>query len=151
MDVIDMRILEILQNDAKLTTKEIAAQLSLTPTPVYERIKKMERSGVIKQYVALLDPEKLNKAFTVFVGITIKEHGKASREDFLNSISSLDDILELYHVSGTYDFMAKVRFGNVKEYKNFLIDKIASITNISDIHSQIVLEELRSNPSIKLS
>lgn len=150
MDAIDKQILEFLQNDAKLTAKEMAEKLSLTPTPVYERIKKLERSGVIQKYVALLDSEKVDKSLIVFLNITIKEHQIEHRQRFVEEISSLKDIVELYHTSGSYDFLAKVRFSNIKEYRNFLVNEITAIKNIGDIDSQIVLEEIKHSTIIQV-
>lgn len=150
MDSVDIKILDFLQKDAKLTAKELASNLSLTPTPVYERIKKLEKSGIIKKYVAILDADKLNKSLIVFMNITIKEHDLKSRNLFLDQISKLDAVLEFYHTSGMYDFMVKVRFENIREYKEFLVNEISSIENISDIDSQIVLEELKSTTGIIL-
>ncbi len=148
MDSIDIKILNFLQRNAKMTAKEMADKLYLTATPIYERIKKMEKSGVIKQYVALLDPELLNRSLVVFINIAIKEHRASERESFLNEIKKLHEIVELYHTSGNYDFIAKVRFSNVKEYKEFLVNRISLIPNIADIDSQIVLDEVKYSTRI---
>jgi Lrp/AsnC family leucine-responsive transcriptional regulator len=148
MDKIDLQILDFLQKDAKLTAKEMAIKLSLTTTPIYERIKKMEKMGIIKSYVALVDAEKINMGLTVFMNITIKEHHRDYRFKFVDDMSRLKDIVELYHTSGSYDFLAKVRFANVKEYRNFLVNELASIKNIGDIDSQIVLEEIKYSTAI---
>jgi DNA-binding Lrp family transcriptional regulator len=150
MDKFDIKILDFLQNNAKLTAKELASKLSLTPTPIYERIKKMEKSGIIKKYVAILEPDLLNKSLVVFMNITIKEHDKISRAKFIANMSALKNVSECYHTSGTFDFLVKVRFSSVKEYKNFLVEDVASIANIGDIDSQIVLEEIKSSTNIIL-
>ena len=150
MDEFDKKILDFLQKNAKLTAKEMASELALSQTPIYERIKKLEKMGVIKDYVAILDGEILNKALIVYMNITVKEHGHESRKKFIDKISGLKDVAELYHTSGTYDFLAKVRFANVKEYRDFLVNHIATVENISDIDSQIVLEEIKSSTYINL-
>lgn len=151
MDNIDLKILDFLQKDAKLTAKELAVELSLTPTPIYERIKKLEKRGIIKKYVALLDANKLDKSFIVFMNITMKEHNIKNRNKLIEQFSKLKDVTELYHTSGTYDFMARVRFANVHEYRNFLVNHISTIDNIGDIDSQIVLEEIKSSTYVNLS
>ena len=151
LDETDLKILEFLQEDAMLTAKELSAKLSLSSTPIYERIKKLEKAGVIKKYVALLDPEKLNKQLMVFINITIKEHNQEKREKFLKTILDLEDVVELYHTSGSYDFMAKVRFENIKDYREFLVNRIAPIENIADIDSQIVLDEIKHTTKLKLA
>lgn len=151
MDATDLKILDYLQNDATMTAKELASKLSLSPTPVYDRIRKLEKLGIIKQYVAILDAELLDKSLIVFLNLTIKEHHMEARKNLLQKLIELKDVTELYHTSGTYDFVAKVRFSNVKEYKDFLVNHIASIDNISDIESQIVLEEIKHSTKINLT
>jgi len=150
MDGFDKKILDFLQKDAKLTAKELSNRLSLSQTPIYERIKKLEKLGVIKDYVAILDADTVNKGLMVFMNITIKEHGHKSRKKFIDEISKLKEVAELYHTSGSYDFLAKVRFANVKEYRDFLVNHIAIVENISDIDSQIVLEEIKASTYINL-
>lgn len=148
MDNYDKKILDFLQKNAKLTAKEIANKISLSQTPIYERVKKLEKLGIIKDYVAILDSEKLGKSFIVYMNITIKDHSHLPRQKFIDSISSLKDVTELYHTSGSFDFLAKVRFANVKEYRDFLVNEIAIVDNISDIDSQIVLEEIKASTYI---
>lgn len=148
MDTIDKKILEILQSDAMKTAKEMAEELSLTATPIYERIRKLENSGIIKQYVALLDPEMMGQNIVVFMNITIKEHQAAKRNEFVEELMKLPAVAEFYHTSGAYDFLVKVRFNTIKEYKDFLVNEVASIPNISDIDSQIVLEEIKYSTKI---
>ena len=150
MDATDKKILEILQMDAMKTAKEMASELSLTTTPIYERIKKLENAGFIKQYVALLDADLLGKNIVVFMNITIRDHHSDKRNEFVKQLQSLESVVELYHTSGTYDFLAKVRFSNIKEYKEFLLNDVTSISNIGDLDSQIVLEEVKYSTKIVL-
>ncbi|MBK7130446.1 MAG: Lrp/AsnC family transcriptional regulator [Crocinitomicaceae bacterium] len=150
MDEIDIKILKHLQEDAKITTKDLASRLSLSVTPVYERIRKLEKSGIIKKYVAVLNADLLNKSLIVFLNLTIKEHHLAARKALLQELVSLNEISELYHTSGTYDFVAKVRFENIKEYKDFLVNRVAGIENIADIESHIVLDEIKHSTEIYL-
>lgn len=150
MHPIDIKILEMLQSNSERTAKEMAAELSLTTTPVYERIKKLEKAGYIKKYVALLNTDLLNKNIIVFMNITIKDHHKKARDIFVKNMESLKEVTEFYHTSGSFDFLAKVRFSNIKEYRNFLVNEVASIPNISDIDSQIVLEEIKYSTEISI-
>jgi len=150
MHPIDIKILEMLQENSERTAKEMAAELSLTTTPVYERIKKLEKAGYIKKYVALLDTDVLNKNIIVFMNITIKDHHKEARDKFVKEMESLKEVNEFYHTSGSFDFVAKVRFGNIKEYRDFLVNQVAAIRNINDIDSQIVLEEIKYSTKVSL-
>lgn len=150
MNPIDLKILDMLQTNSERTAKEMAAELSLTTTPVYERIKKLEKAGFIKQYVALLNTDLLNKNIIIFMNMTIKDHHKEARDEFVQNMESLEEVSELYHTSGSFDFLAKVRFSNIKSYRDFLVNKVAAIRNISDIDSQIVLEEIKYSTKVAL-
>lgn len=150
LDVIDIKILEKLQTNAMITAKELASELSLTTTPIYERIKKLQNSGIIKQYVALLDADLIGKGITVFINITIKDHHSEKRDEFITQMEKLPSVVEFYHTSGSFDFLAKVRFSNIKEFRDFLVSELSSIHNISDIESQIVLEEIKYSTKVIL-
>lgn len=150
MDATDRKILEILQTNAMITAKEMAAKLSLTTTPIYERIKKLQNSGIIKQYVAILDADLLGKSILVFMNITVKEHQSEKRDEFVKQMKRLGSIVELYQTSGSYDFLAKARFEDIHSFRNFLVNDLASIKNIGDIDSQIVLEEIKYSTKIIL-
>lgn len=151
LDAVDIKILEKLQTNAMITAKELASELSLTTTPIYERIKKLQSSGIIKQYVALLDANLLGKNIIVFINITIKDHHASKREEFVIKMKSLEAVIEFYHTSGSFDFLAKVRFSNIQEFRNFLVNEVSAIYNISDIESQIVLEEIKYSTKLILN
>jgi len=151
LDAIDVQILEKLQENAMITAKELASDLSLTTTPIYERIKKLQNSGIIKQYVALLDADLIGKSITVFINITIKDHHSEKRDEFVRQMEKLSAVMEFYHTSGSFDFLAKVRFSNIQEFRNFLVNELSSIHNISDIESQIVLEEIKYSTKVILN
>ena len=128
----------------------LKVKIALSQTPVYERIKKLERNGVIKKYVAILEPEKLDKSLVVFMNITILEHRVGSREEVIDQLSELHEINELFQTSGQYDFMAKVRVSKVSDYRDFLVEKMAAINNIKNIESHIVLEEIKYSTSLNI-
>lgn len=148
IDDTDRKILEILQENAMATAKEMANDLSLTTTPIYERIKKLQKTGIIKQYVALLDADILDKSILVFMNITIKDHHSEKRNEFVQEMQKLKDVIEFYHTSGSFDFLVKARFSDIRSFKNFLVNEVASILNIGDIESQIVLEEIKYSTKI---
>lgn len=150
MDDIDRQILEILQEDSMKTAKEMASKLSLTTTPIYERIKKLQSTGVIKKYVALLDADLLDKNLVVFMNITIRDHQAEKRNEFVKKMETLEAVRELYHTSGNFDFLVKVRFSTIKEYREFLLNEVAAFKNIGNIDSQIVLEEIKYSTRIVL-
>jgi len=150
MNPIDIKILDMLQTNSSRTAKEMATELSLTTTPVYERVKKLEKAGYIKQYVALLNTDLLNKNIIVFMNMTIKDHHKEARDKFVKCMEELEEVSEFYYTSGSFDFLAKVRFATVQDYRDFLVNKVAAIRNINDIDSQIVLEEIKHTTKVAL-
>ncbi len=150
LDETDKKILNLLQSDGKLTAKNLADSIGLTQTPVYERIRKLERLGIIDKYVALVNPSLLNKDLVVFMNITIKEHVAGSREKLVAALTDINEVTELYHTSGRYDFMAKVRVADVKDYRDFLVEKVGKIDNIKDITSHMVLDDIKTSTKISL-
>ena len=150
VDELDLKILKLLQSDAKLTAKNLWDKIALSQTPVYERIKKLEKNGVIKKYVALLEPEKLDRGLIVFMNITIGEHKIGGREELIETISQLDEVIELFHTSGQFDFVAKVRVSNVASYRDFLVQKMSMIDNIKNIVSHMVLEEIKYSTALNI-
>ncbi|MDG1659347.1 MAG: Lrp/AsnC family transcriptional regulator [Crocinitomicaceae bacterium] len=150
MNEIDKKILEILQENALITAKELGEKLSMTSSPIYGRVKKLQKTGIIKQYVALLDADLLGKSIIVFMNITIKDHHSDKRNEFVQQMEKLEPVVEFYHTSGSFDFLAKVRFSDIKSFRDFLVNEVASIHNISDIESQIVLEEIKYSTKIIL-
>ena len=113
LDHIDLAILRALQKNARLTTKEVAAQVNLSSTPVFERIKRMERDGIIKQYVAIVDASKLNRGFTVFTSVKLRHCTLEAAREFIQCVENLPEVTECYNISGANDYLLKV---NVEEY-----------------------------------
>lgn len=150
IDKTDLAILKHLQNNSTITTKELASKLHLTPTPVYERIKKLEREGYIKKYVALLDKQKLNKGLMVFCNVSLKEHGKNIGKKFVTDIVSLPEIVECYNISGEYDFMLKILVADMSSYQNFVMNKLSSIENIGSAHSIFVMGEIKNSTVVPI-
>lgn len=143
MDEIDKRILTLLQNNAKQNTKEIANQIGLTVSPTFERIRKLEQQGYIKNYVAILDGKKVGKSLTVLCQITLIQHAKPLLENFKAKITSYSEVMECHHVSGNFDFLLKVAVDSIDEYYAFAIDKLSSMDGISNVQSAFVLDEIK--------
>lgn len=145
MDAIDKKILVLLQQDAKLNTKEIAEKVGLSVSPTFERIKKLEQKEYIKKYVALLDPTKVGKSISVYCQVTLSVHSRESIDDFKQHIHVLPEIMGCYHVSGNYDFLLKVAVNDMNEYQKFVIDKLSVIKGISNVQSSFVMEEIKND------
>lgn len=150
LDEIDLKLLEILQSNGKLTTKEIAQQVHLSPTPVYERIRRLERDGVIKKYVALIEAEKVGKGLIVFCDITLKEHTKDIGHQFVQEIMSLKYVSECYNISGDHDFRLKIIVRDMKHYQDFVINDLGSIKNVGSAHSTFVMGVIKHDYAVPL-
>lgn len=148
LDAIDWKLLEILQQNGKLTTKEIAKKVNLSSTPVYERIKRMERLGIIKNYIAIVDAEKIGMSLTVFCNVTLKEHTKEIGNRFVKEITSLRQVTECYNISGDYDFMLKIIVKDMRQYQDFVINDLGSIKNIGSAQSTFVMGVIKQSYSV---
>jgi len=143
LDKIDKKLLQCLQKDAKITTKELAAQLGLTISPVYERIKRLENLGYIKQYVAVLDKNLLSRKMTTFCHVSMRYHNEAFIEKFEKEIQNLEEVQECYHMAGEVDFLLKINVGSLEEYHDFVKSKLSKIDNIGVLNSTFVLKEIK--------
>ena len=139
LDELDLSILRLLQQNAKMTVKEISDQVHLSTTPVHERIKRMEQSGVIKQYATLIDPGKVKKGLMVICYVSLKQHNKIAGAKFIKSIQELDEVIECYNISGEFDFMLKVVAENMDAYYNFHVNKLSQAENIGHVQSVFVM------------
>ncbi len=150
LDIIDMQILRILQKNAKLTTKELADAVNLTPTPVFERQKRLERQGYIKKYVAVLDPDKLNKSLLVFCKVKLQQINHEIADSFVRRINHIPEVTECYNTSGAYDYLLQVRATDMKQYQEFILNKLGEIENVSSIESTFVMSEVKHTYGINI-
>lgn len=148
LDTVDIKILKILQDNAKLTTKEIAEKVSLSSTPVFERQRRLEREGYIKRYTAELDPEKLGCNLIVFCSIKLKQHTKENGFQFMEAINKIETITNCYNISGDYDFMLKIYVQDMKHYQDFVLNTLGEIDAIGSLHSTFVIGEVKSSRAI---
>ena len=149
-DETDLQLLRTLQKNAKLTTKELADAVHLTPTPVFERQKRLERQGYIKRYVAVLDPEKLGQGLLVFCKVKLKQINHEIADSFVRRIQRIPEVTECYNTSGNYDYLLKVRTANMKQYQEFVLTKLGDIESVGSIESTFVMSELKQSYGINL-
>ncbi len=135
----DLAILKLLEQNARITVKEISSKIHLSTTPVHERIKRMEEEGVIKQYVTLIDSAKVNKALTVICYVSIRQHGKNAGVKFIKAIQSLSEVIECFSISGEFDFMLKVVCADMNTYYDFHVNKLSEIENVGQVQSVFVM------------
>jgi DNA-binding Lrp family transcriptional regulator len=139
LDDTDLQILCMLQENARITMREMAKQLGLSTTPVFERIKRLEKEGVIKRYVALLDPKSIDRDLLAFVQVSLKEHSKKAVEEFIRLVIDFDEVMECYHLTGDSDFMLKVVARDMEAYNEFILNKMSVIPNLGRVRSQFAL------------
>ena len=150
LDDTDLQILRTLQKNAKLTTKELADAVHLTPTPVFERQKRLEKRGYIKKYVAILDAEKLGKGLLVFVKVKLKQIDHEIADAFVRRIKRMPEVTECYNTSGAYDYLLKVRAESMQQYQEFILYKLGEIDQLSSIESTFVMSEVKQAYGINI-
>jgi Lrp/AsnC family leucine-responsive transcriptional regulator len=143
LDATDLRILRLLQINSKLTNKEIAEEVGLTITPVYERIKRLEENGFIRHYRAELDRHLLGFEMIAFCNVSLKEHNRNYLDEFEKAVEELHEVVECYHIAGMFDYLLKVVITDMPAYHSFIIDKLAALDNIGNVQSMFVMKEIK--------
>ncbi len=139
LDKKDLEILKLLQENARITIKEISGKIHLSTTPVHERIKRMEESGVIKQYATLVNHEKVKKGLMVICYVSLKQHSKNAGVKFIKTIHELNEVVECFSISGEFDFMLKVICEDMNTYYDFHVNKLSQIENMGHLQSIFVM------------
>ena len=150
LDTIDKKLLLLLQQDSTQTTKALAQKLNLSVTAIYERVKKLEREGIINKYVAIVNRNKVNRGFVVFCHLKLVQHTKEYLTKFEQQVVKLDEVLECYHVSGDYDYILKIFVANMEEYREFMVTKLTTLQHIGSTHSTFMIGEVKNSNIIVL-
>jgi DNA-binding Lrp family transcriptional regulator len=138
-DKIDLSILKLLQENARITIKEISQKVHLSTTPVHERIRRMEENGVIKQYATIVNGARVKKGLMVICYVSIRQHSKNAGQKFIKSILELNEVIECLTISGEFDFMLKVVAENMDEYYDFHVNKLSALENVGNVQSVFVM------------
>ncbi len=139
LDEKDILILRLLQENARITIREISAAIHLSTTPVHERIRRLEESGVIRQYVTILDPVKVKKGLMVICYVSLRQHSKNAGSKFIRTIMGLDEVIECLTISGEFDFMLKVVAESMDKYYDFHVNRLSQIENVGNVQSVFVM------------
>lgn len=139
LDQKDLAILKLLQENARITIKEISDKMHLSTTPVHERIKRLEETGVIKQYATLVDHTKVKKGLMVICYVSLNLHNKNAGSKFIKAIQEMNDVIECYNISGEFDFMLKVVAENMDAYYDFHVNKLSQVENMGRLQSVFVM------------
>ena len=137
LDKVDLQILRTLQENARLTTKELAARVSLSSTPVFERLKRLENGGYIKKYIAVLDAEKLNQGFVVFCSVKLRRLNRDIAAEFTRIIQDIPEVTECYNISGGYDYLLKIHSPNMKYYQEFILNVLGTIDSLGSLKAPL--------------
>ncbi len=151
LDKIDSQILAILQKNSNRTTKSIANELGMTTSPIFERIKKLEKEGYIEKYVAVLNNKKIGLKLTVFIGITLQGHTRSFLEKFVKEINNFPEVVECHRVSGNFDYLLKLVVEDIEAYETFIISKLTLLPYLGNVQSLITLSTGKETNEIDLS
>lgn len=150
LDDIDRKMLRLLQQNAKYTTKELAAHLGLTTTPVHERLKRLERDGFITGYVALLDPKKVDQGMLAFCEVSLNQHSHDYLKAFEAAVKPMEEVVALHHMAGRFDYLLKVIVKDMNEYQLFVNERLSRVTGIRQVQTSFVLNEVKNTTAIPL-
>lgn len=151
IDKTDKQILRFLQKDSNITIRELSKALSLSTTPIFKRIKRMEELGIIEGYHAKLNPEKLGKKLFAFVQVSLKEHTKAKVHKMMDKLVKMDEIQECHYVTGGADLLLKVLVKDMEAYNHFVTEKLFTVSNISRIESLLSLTSKKNTFSVSIT
>ena len=150
LDKVDIQILRTLQENSRLTTKELATRVSLSSTPVFERLKRLEANGYIKKYIAVLDAEKLNQGFMVFCKVKMQHMNYDIAVQFAEIISGIPEVTECYNISGSFDYLLKIHAPDMKYYQSFILNVLGRVENLSSLESVFVMDVIKHEYGIHI-
>lgn len=150
LDKTDLQILRTLQENARLTIKELAARVSLSSTPVFERLKRLEAGGYIKKYIAVLDAEKLNRGFVVFCHVKMNRLNREIAQEFSRIVRDIPEVTECYNISGSFDYLLKIHAPDMKYYQKFVLNVLGTIEHLASLESVFVMDEVKHAYGIRV-
>jgi Lrp/AsnC family leucine-responsive transcriptional regulator len=150
LDKTDLQMLRVLQADARITVKDLALKVHLSPTPVFERLHRLENEGIIKRYTAVVDAAKLGRGFLVFCSVRLRRMGKDIAHDFVNRVKDIPEVAECYNISGDFDYLLKIYAPDMQYYNDFLINTLGTIESLGSVQSSFVMSEIKSSYGLPL-
>ena len=150
LDRTDILILKVLQENARITNKELALKVHLSPSPVFERLRRLETGGYIRKYSAILDADKLGQGFVVFCSVKLRQMNTMIAHDFVEKIQEIPEVTECYNISGEFDYLLKIHAPDMKYYNHFLINVLGQIESLGSIQSSVVMNEIKQNYGLHL-
>ncbi|NHZ84523.1 MAG: winged helix-turn-helix transcriptional regulator [Planctomycetia bacterium] len=150
IDHIDKKILDTLQEDGRITNSDLAKIINISPPPTSERVKKLEKNGYIKKYVALVDPVKVGVTCFTYVEVTLVRHGKDAVVRFMSSIVAIEEVLECHHITGGADFLLKIATKDIPTYEQFIIQTLTALPEVQHLKTLVVLSTLKQETKIPI-
>lgn len=147
-DVIDRRILQILQREGRIPNVELARRVHLSPTPCFERVRRLEQGGYIRRYVAELDPRKLGFGLLAFIEVSLDKTNPAAFDRFRDAVAAMSEVQECHMVAGGFDYLLKTRVADMAAYRRFLGERVSSLPGVSRTHTYFVMEEVKVSQEI---
>lgn len=149
-DEIDVAILEQLQRDSKITNAALSKLVGISPPSTLERVRKLEQSGVITRYNAVVDPASVGKPMSAIVSITLREHGEALLSAFARAVAELPQVQSVYHTAGEQDFILRVVVADMTEYEDFVVRRLSAIPNLGRLHTSFCLSVVKNESAVPL-
>lgn len=146
----DIKILKILQQDGRITNAKLAEKINISPPPTLERVKKLEKNGIIKKYVALVDPASIGVETFTFVEVTLSRHGKDAVTEFIEAVKNVDAIMECHHVTGDADFLLKIACKNIPAYEDLVLQKLTDLPHILNLKTMVVLSTFKNETAFNI-
>jgi DNA-binding Lrp family transcriptional regulator len=150
LDTTNRRILGILQADGRITNSELAKRVGISPPPTLERVRKLERAGVVRKYVALCDPKAVGVETFTFVEVTLAQHGQTAVMAFIEAAMALPEVLEVHHVTGDADFLLKIAVKNFGAYERFVLQTLTSLPLIQHLKTMVVLSTMKQETGLPI-
>lgn len=150
LDKTDLQLLKILQENGRISIKELAQRVHLSPTPVFDRVRRLEASGVIERYTAVLNAAKLGQGFLVFCSVKLRRMGKDIAHDFVERVKDIPEVAECYNISGEFDYLLKIYAPDMQYYNEFCINVLGTIESLGSIQSSFVMNPVKTSVGLPL-
>ena len=151
IDATSRKILDALQNNARITNVELAAQVGLSASPCLRRVRELEKSGVIRGYATLLDPARAGMPVSVFVNVTLERQTEGALEDFESAVPQWPEVMECYLMTGDSDYLLRVVASDIDAYQRFVLDRLTHIPSVASIKSSFALRQVKYGTALPLS
>jgi Lrp/AsnC family leucine-responsive transcriptional regulator len=150
LDRTDLRILEVLQREGRLSNQDVAERVALSPSPCLRRIKRLEDKGIIRQYVALVDPQRIGLGLLAYVTVKLEKHGKLPMEEFGIRVQTWPEVVACYAMTGDMDYLLRVHVEDLQHFSRFVMEQLLAHPGVVDVKSSFALERIKETTALPL-